>query len=146
MRSRQNLIDYLLYHTKNYFENAEEFLRLEKKHRRPSWFLLVDMWFTPIFFVFSIFIMGSFPSLLSVLSLYRCFCTWLDHYRYKDLRRDFDRWKLIVDSSGGPFVATNDMRYMPYVYADGMQRINNFIFRRRKLPQARPTHSSQLRK
>jgi hypothetical protein len=59
---------------------------------------------------------------------------------------NFDRWQLIVDSLGGPFVATNSMRYMPYVYADGMQRIHNFIFKRHTSPRVRPTQSNPTRK
>ena len=146
MKSRQSLINYFLQNTKNYFKESEELLRLEKIHRHPSWVLFIEMWITPILFIVSIFITESIPSLLSMLSIYRCFCTWSDHYRYKELRRDFDRWQLIVDSLGGPFVATNNMRYMPYVYADGMQRIHNFVFKRHTSPQARPTRSNPPRK
>jgi hypothetical protein len=146
MKSRQSLINYLLFNTKNYFKDSEELLRLEKIHRRPSWMIFFEMWITPLLFIFSIFITSSAPSVLSLLSLYKCICTWLDHYRYKELLDNFDRWQLIVDSLGGPFVATNSMRYMPYVYADGMQRIHNFIFKRHTSPRVRPTQSNPTQK
>jgi len=145
MKSRQSLINYLLYNSKNYFKDSEELLKLEKIHKRPSWVLFFEMWITPILIIFSIFITSSAPGVLSILNLYKCICTWLDHYRYKNLRREFDHWELIVESLGGPFVATNNMRYMPYVYADGMQRIHNFIFKRHKSPLARPSRSSQMK-
>jgi hypothetical protein len=142
MKLSQNLINYLLLHTKNYFEHADELSRLEKIHGHPSWFLIIDMWVTPILLVFKMFITHSAPNALSLLSMYKCIRTWFDYYRYKQLRDDCVRWKLIVDSFGGPFIATNDMQYLPYVYADGMQRIHNMIFRRRTSYTAYPSHSS----
>jgi hypothetical protein len=146
MKSSQNLINYLLFNTKNYFQNAEEFIRLERIHKNPSWMLLIDMWLTPLIFIFNIFITDSLPNVLSVMGLYKSFRAWVDYFRYQQLRTDCIRWKLIVDSFGGPFIATNNMRYLPYVYADGMQRIHNDVFKRHTSPQARPTHSNQLRK
>lgn len=130
MKSSQNLINYLLYHTKNYFENAEELSRLEKVHGTPSWFLIIDMWVTPLIMIFKSLITRSAPNVLSLLSMYKCIHNWLDYFKYKQLRNDCIRWKLIVDSFGGPFIATNDIQYMPYVYADGMQRIHNQVFKR----------------
>ena len=146
MKSSQNLINYLLFNTKNYFQNAEEFIRLEKIHKNPSWLLLIDMWVTPIIFIFNIIITHSLPNVLSVMSLYKTFRSWFDYFKYVDMRNDCIRWKLIVDSFDGPFIATNDVRYMPYVYADGMQRIHNNIFKRRTSPQAHPTQSNRIQK
>lgn len=134
-----------MFHTKPYFQNAEEFIKLEKVYGTPSWFLFIDMWITPLFLIFKIILTRSVPNVLSVLSMYKCIRTWIESYTYKQLRTDFIRWKQIVDSFGGPFVATNDMKYLPYVYADGMQRIHDMIFRCRTSPTAHPSHSSSRR-
>lgn len=142
MKLNQNLINYLLVHTKHYFKDADELIQLEKVYGTPSWFLRIDMWFTPIFLIFKFLTTHSIPNVLSVLSIYKCIRSWIDWFRYKELRNSCIQWKQITDSFGGPYIATNDITYLPYVYADGMQRIHTMIFKCRTSHTARPNHSS----
>jgi len=54
---------------------------------------------------------------------------WVDWFQYYNITQETLEWKKFVQSAGGPFISTNDPMYHLYVYADGMQRLKNSLFR-----------------
>ena len=48
---------------------------------------------------------------------------WKDYTDYTSLRFEVQNMMLYCQVVGGPFIVTNDPMYMPYVYADAVQRV-----------------------
>ena len=56
---------------------------------------------------------------MTVLKTYQ---VWKDYTEYTSLRFEVQNMMLYCQVVGGPFIVTNDPTYMPYVYADAVQR------------------------
>lgn len=121
MKSR--LIKYFLGHAKSYFAEAEEFVVLSATYRTLTLWTLFDMMFP-----FILILTRTWPDVFSISGLYKSWTSWVGWFRYRELKQQFAIWKDIADACGGPYISTNNPAYMPYVYADAMQRIQNRTF------------------
>jgi hypothetical protein len=139
MKSSGRLTKYLISNAKNYFAEAEEFVHLTDKFLVPSWNIWFEMILSPLLMIVMCIATRSPPDILSAVSVYKTFQIWTEWFHYKAVKSKFMEWKQIVDATGGPFISTNDNRYMAYVYADGMQRLHNTAFSRKSLRPSRPT-------
>ena len=140
MKSNGNLTKYLISNAKNYFAEAEEFVRLTDKFLVAGWDIWFEMIISPLLMIAICIYTRSPPDILSAMSTYKTIEIWMEWFKYKSVKSQFTEWKKIVDAVGGPFISTNDTRYMAYVYADGMQRIQNRAFNNRCIrSRSRPT-------
>lgn len=125
---------YFVLYPQDYFQNAEEFVRLSNIFVKESLFEKVMLWFemviSPLMTICMSWYSNTPPSFLSSLSLQKCIQTWYDWFEFRRLAAEVREWTNIVRSVGGPFISTNDAKYHVYVYADGMQRINNSLLGR----------------
>jgi hypothetical protein len=135
MKSNPNLTNYLLWNTRDYFKEAESFVRLTNKFLEPSWMMWFEMIVQPIILIATCLYTRRITDILSLLGLIKTFRLWNEWIEYKNVRANFVQWKQIVDTVGGPYISTNNNEYLAYVYADGMHRIFN---NQMKLP-AHPT-------
>lgn len=53
------------------------------------------------------------------LTAYR---VWMEYIEFTDLSFMMQRMRLRMGQVGGPFITTNDPKYMPYVWADAVVR------------------------
>jgi hypothetical protein len=138
MQSNPRLINYLIRNAKPYFKDADEYIRLSKTYAKQDPMILFDMYGSPLILILTVIFTKKPPSMLSLLSLHRIFQVWTEYFRYKTLKGQFYQWNQIVNAVGGPYIATNDPLYHPYVIADGMHRTQTSIFtnqnRRRGCP------------
>ena len=132
MKSSGRLTKYLISNAKNYFAEAEDFVRLTDKFLVPSWNVWFEMILSPLLMIVMCIATRSPPDILSAMSTYKTVEIWVEWFHYRAVKSRFMEWKQIVDAYGGPFISTNDPRYMAYVYADGMQRIQGSIFHQSK--------------
>lgn len=130
MKSNPRLINYFLFNAKKYFVEADEFIELAKTFAELSWWTLLDMWF-PVIGILHCIVAKSLPDVFFVLSVYKSIKLWVQWFRYRALKRQINEWREIVNAVGGPFISTNDPTYLPYVFADGMQRLQNSHITRR---------------
>lgn len=126
---------YLILNKKRYFSIAEEFVNLEKLFKLETLFekvsLLIDMIIYPIYTLFSILLYNQQLGVMTIMSIHKTVTKWQQYFRYLELKSDIYKWKAMVRSVGGPFISTNDDTYHSYVYADGMQRLHDSLFRGR---------------
>lgn len=117
---------YFLENSTDFFKDAEEYIGLRKKF--SGFMIWIDMIVAPLVTIITFLVYGSydFLSLLSFAKSAMVFREWL---RYRQLSRAIFEWKAITGRAGGPFIATNDPEYHVYIYADGMQRLHNSIFK-----------------
>jgi hypothetical protein len=132
MKLNPNLIRYFLFNAKKYFNEADEFVHLAETYAPLSWWTLMDMWF-PLVTLVGCILTKSFPDLFFVLGVYKAMNLWVGYFRFHALKKQIVEWRDIVDAYGGPFIATNNPTYLPYVFADGMQRLQNSHITRRSL-------------
>jgi len=129
----KDFITYMILNNKPYFKLADEFVTLEQRFKKESRFetlmLWVDMLLYPIYTLCSILFFGKRMDIFTILSAQKTFTIWTDWVRYKQLQREIHEWTKIVRSVGGPFISTNDETYHVFVYADGMQRLYDDLFR-----------------
>lgn len=121
------MTQYLLWNARNYFNDAEEYIRLLDTFEEISIWTIFDMVY-PIFLILITIVTKKGPDIFSLLGLHKTIVIWKSYFTFLSLERHFREWKAIVNAVGGPFISTNDVRYMPYVYADGMQRIHTKTF------------------
>ena len=129
MKSSPRLINYFLNNAKKYFVDAERYIELSQTFAQVSWWTLLDMFF-PLATILHCVLTKSFPDFLFVLGLYKSLKLWAEWFEYRTLKRQMGEWREIVDAVGGPYIATNNPKYLPYVFADGMQRLQNLNIRR----------------
>jgi hypothetical protein len=115
--------------TENYFEVAEEFLRLQTLFVKESMFEVIMQWFemviSPLLTLF--FSWWKPPSVFSMMTIQKSIDLWINWYKFRELGGVIRKWTNIVRSVNGPFISTNHGKYHVYVYADGMQRIRNSL-------------------
>lgn len=139
MQSNPRLINYLIYNAKPYFQEADEFIRLSKTYAKQDLMILFDMYASPLILILTVILTKKPPSMISLLGLHRIFQVWIEYFRYKTLRTQFYEWSHIVNAVGGPYIATNDPQYHPYVIADGMHRTQTALFTNRIQRRGYPT-------
>lgn len=139
MQPNPRLINYFVYNAKPYFQEAEEFVRLSKTYAKQDPMVLFDMYGSPLILILTVIFTKKPPSMISLLGLYRIFQVWIEYFRYKGLKTQFYEWSQIVNAVGGPYIATNDPHYHPYVIADGMQRTHTSLFTNRTRHRGCPT-------
>ena len=133
LKSRLNK-DIFLYNLfeDDYFESAEEFIRLNKIFNPEGLIekvsLWIDMIISPLITIITAIVYQESPGLFSALGFHKTITYWMDWISYHNLKKRIHEWTSIVQSIGGPFISTNDPVYHAYVYADGMQRIRYSFF------------------
>jgi hypothetical protein len=128
-----------MHNAKPYFQEAEDFVRLSKTYAKQDLMVLFDMYGSPLILILTVIFTKKPPSMISLLGLYRIFKVWIEYFRYKSLRTQFYQWSGIINAVGGPYIATNDPQYHPYVIADGMQRTQTALFTNRIRRRGYPT-------
>jgi len=75
----------------------------------------------PLITLFLFFTGGGdiFMALSTVATTYRVWMEWME---YTELRFAMQRMRMRMAQVGGPFIATNNPKYMPYVWADAVVR------------------------
>ena len=108
------------------FKTAERYIQLRKKCAPDSWAdlisLMSDMIVMPIITLFLIFLRMSDPLSIAMTCM-KTYQVWKDYTDYTSLRFEVQNMMLYCQVVGGPFIVTNDPMYMPYVYADAVQRV-----------------------
>jgi hypothetical protein len=139
------LAQYLVLNKKPYFRIADEFIKLNQLFKSETTFEKLNFWgdmvIHPLLNIVSILFFKQEMGIFTILMIYKTLSKWQNYFRYLDLKRDFSEWKQVVRSVGGPFISTNDDTYQAYVYADGMQRLHDSLFRR--LPISFPEKGSK---
>lgn len=109
----------------NPFKAAERFIQIRDKCLPPTWTAqmqrLSDMIFMPLITLFLFFNGGGdmFMSLSTAATAYR---VWMEWVEYTELRYVMQRMRMRMAQVGGPFIVTNNPKYMPYVWADAVVR------------------------
>ena len=108
------------------FETAERYIQLRNKCAPESWAstlsLINDMIVMPIITLFLLFIHVADPMTVAMTAM-KAYQTWNEYTEYTQLRFEVQRMFLYCQSVGGPFIVTNNPVYMPYVFADAVQRV-----------------------
>ena len=59
----------------------------------------------------------------AAMTVLKAYQVWKDYTEYTILRFEVQSMFLYCQTVGGPFIVTNDPIYMPYVFADAVQRV-----------------------
>lgn len=134
-RLDSNIIRDLILQPTNYFEIADEYVSLQKKFVKETFFEKVGLWFdmiiSPLITLVQLFMNGM--DVFLVYSLHKVFSLWKDWFRMKYLQTIIRQWRQIVKQVGGPFITCNDAEYHVFVYADGMQRVlDSLLFTKKR--------------
>ena len=117
---------YFLEHSTDFFKDTHEYFALRRKFKGiMPW---IDMIVGPLITIISFILYGSYD-MFSLLSFGKSVIVFREWFRYFELSARLKQWKKIVNNSGGPIISTNDPEYHVFVYADGMQRLHNSIFK-----------------
>lgn len=111
----------------DYFAVAEEYIQLKQLFKTETFYEKLSL-FMKLVGNLLLSILWKSQAMSMALTLYRMVTDWKQYIHYLDIRKKIHEWKEIVQSTGGPFISTNDDFYKPYVYADGMQRLHNDLF------------------
>ena len=108
----------------NPFKDADRYVTLRDKCMPTSWVpklqRINDMIIMPLIALFYFFNSGEFIMALStMMTAYR---VWKDWIEFTELQFSMQRMRLRMAQVGGPFITTNDPKYMPYVWADAVVR------------------------
>ena len=77
----------------------------------------------PIITLFLVFLHVADPMMI-ITTLLKTYQVWKDYTEYIELRFQVQAMFVHCQSVGGPFITTNNPLYMPYVFADAVQRTN----------------------
>jgi hypothetical protein len=107
------------------FQVAERYINLRKRCLPESWadtiIFFNEMVMGPLITLFLLF-MGSRDVLMVVSAITRAYSAWSDWEEYHALRSVVQEMFLRTMMHGGPHITTNDMTYLPYVFADAVVR------------------------
>ena len=76
----------------------------------------------PIITLFLV-MMGNVDFLMIISAITRAYSAWCEWEEYHRLRSIVQDMFLIMNQHGGPYITTNDYKFLPYVFADAMVRI-----------------------
>jgi hypothetical protein len=109
----------------NPFKTAEDYIQLRKKYTPNTWAetmtIMSDMIIMPVIALFLLLTnqVDIFLLVSTVVKAYQC---WVEYEHYMNLQSQVQMMFLHMSRVGGPFIRTNDMAYMPYVFADAVVR------------------------
>lgn len=107
------------------FKVAERYIKLKKRCVPESWgdtiIFFNEMVMGPIITLFLLF-MGSRDILMVFSAITRAYSAWSDWEEYHALRSVVQGMFMTTMLNGGPKITTNDMTYLPYVFADAVIR------------------------
>ena len=107
------------------FALAERYIQLRSIYAPESWgdvmMRINELILTPLITIFFIFLDGS-DFMTVVPAIANTVRSWSDFLDYCRLRFEMQRMYLQTMVMGGPFIVTNDPKYLPYVYADAVVR------------------------
>ena len=119
-------MDYnFLENSTDFFKDTNEYFDLRRKFK--GIYVWIDM-LSPLITIISFILYGAYD-IFSLMSFGKAFLAFREWLRYRQLSSQMSKWKQTVLKSGGPFIATNDPEYHVYVYADGMQRLHDKLFK-----------------
>ena len=118
---------YFLQESTDFFKDAEEYLGLRK--RFGGLFVWIDMIVAPLVTIITFILDGTYD-MFALLTFGKSLMVVREWLRYRTLSSRISKWKEIVKNAGGPFISTNDPEYHIFVYADGMQRLHNSMFKK----------------
>ena len=119
-------MDYnFLENSTDFFKDTNEYFDLRRKFK--GIYVWIDM-LSPLITIISFILYGAYD-IFSLMSFGKAFLAFREWLRYRQLSSQMSKWKQTVLRSGGPFIATNDPEYHVYVYADGMQRLHDKLFK-----------------
>jgi len=82
--------------------------------------MISDMILMPLIALFMFFTSGDVMMMASsALSAYRAWSEWIE---FSELEFTMQRMRLRMAQVRGPFISTNNPKYMPYVWADAVVR------------------------
>lgn len=113
---------------KSPFQVAERYIQLRKRCRPETWgdgiLLFNEMVLGPIITLFLLFL-GNRDVLMVFSTVTRAYSAWSEWEEYHALRSVVEDMFLTMMKHGGPHITTNDMQYLPYVFADAVVRITS---------------------
>lgn len=116
------------------FKVAERYINLRTRCLPESWgdtiLFFNEMVMGPLVTLFLLF-MGSRDVLMVFSAVTRAYSAWRDWEEYHALRSNVQEMFLITMTHGGPQITTNDVKYLPYVFADAVVRLGTH----HRLPQ-----------
>jgi len=117
---------YFLEESTDFFKDANEFFNLRRKFSEKMTWLMILL--GPVITIVTFLVYGTYD-MFAILTFGKFAVSIRDWLRYRELSRKITKWKTIVLNAGGPFISTNDAEYHIFVYAEGMQRIHNSLFK-----------------
>ena len=110
----------------NAFQIAERFIQLRKICSPDSWAdritLITEMIVMPVITLFYVFL-HDYDIIGLITTASKTYGVWRDWCEYTALKFQVQRFYLHTMQVGGPFIVTNDSKYMPYVFADAIYRV-----------------------
>ena len=108
----------------NPFKSADRYVTLREKCT-PGTFLgqvqrMNDMIVMPVIAIFLFF--TGLDKMMIVSAGLTGFRVWNEWIEFTELQFMMQRMRLRMAQVGGPFIRTNDPKYMPYVWADAVVR------------------------
>lgn len=108
------------------FKVAERYITLKQRCVPESWgdtiLFFNEMVLGPLITIF-LLLMGSRDVLMVFSAITRTYSAWNDWEEYHALRSVVQKMFLTMMLHGGPKISTNNMKYLPYVFADAVVRI-----------------------
>lgn len=109
------------------FKVAERYINLKQRCVPESWgdtiLFFNEMVLGPLITIFLLF-MGSRDLLMVFSAITRAYSAWTDWEEYHALRSVVQQMFLTTMLNGGPKITTNNMKYLPYVFADAVVRLS----------------------
>jgi len=110
---------------KNPFKSADRFIVLRDKCQPRTWMahlqLISDMILMPLITLFLI-LSGKSDMFMALGTMNSAYRSWSEYVEYTELSFAMERMRIRMAQVKGPFIATNDAKYMPYVWADAVFR------------------------
>lgn len=107
------------------FQIAERYIQLRKRCLPESWgdiaVFFNELVLGPAITVF-LLLMGNRDILMVFSAVTRAYSAWCDWEEYHALRSTVQEMFLITMKNGGPYITTNNVEYLPYVFADAVVR------------------------
>ena len=110
----------------DFFKDTNEYFDLRRKFQ--GIFIWFDMIVAPLITIVSFLLYGTYD-LFAILGFWKALTAFQSWLRYRYLMSRLKVWKALVNENGGPQISTNDPEYHIFVYADGMQRLQNKLFK-----------------
>jgi len=84
--------------------------------------LFNEMVLGPVITLFMV-MLGNRDVLMVFSAITRAYSAWSDWEEYHALRSVVQEMLLTMMLNGGPKITTNDVKYLPYVFADAVSRL-----------------------